>query len=64
MAQSAQPEFLLSELIDLALCSPEVGAVNFNVIRKLGFEQLEPVPLNDIEAHQIQVISRSSIKAE
>ena len=57
-----QPEFSLPELIDLALCSPEVGAVNFNILRiflyellkKFGYEH-EPAHLDDVQSHQIQV---------
>jgi len=60
--QQGQPDFNLPELIDLALCSPEVGAVNFNILRiflhellrKFGYGE-EPAQLNDVEAHQIQV---------
>lgn len=50
------------ELIDLALCSPEVGAVNFNVLRmclrdiveKTGIDQKQ-AKLNDVEASQLEV---------
>jgi hypothetical protein len=62
MAAVEDPILTLSELIDLALCSPEVGAVNFNILRiflnellrKLNYDN-EPAQLNDLQANQIQV---------
>lgn len=55
-------KFSVLEMIDLALCSPEVGAVNFNILRlvlrdlvkKSGFAQT-PVKVNDLEAHHVEV---------
>ncbi len=55
-------KFSVLEMIDLALCSPEVGAVNFNILRlvlrdlvkKTGLAQT-PVKVNDLEAHQVEV---------
>jgi len=55
-------DFTLPELVDLALCSPEVGAVNFNILRillhniieKLGIVD-QKATLNDLQAHQINV---------
>lgn len=57
-------KFTVLEMIDLALCSPEVGAVNFNILRlvlrdlvkKSGIGQT-PVKVNDLEAHQVEVKS-------
>ena len=42
--------FSLSELVDLALCTPEVGAVNFNILRILLHELLRKINLDDVVA--------------
>lgn len=56
------PLFTLEELVDLALCSPEIGTVNFNILRlllhdiveKLGIEAM-PVTLGDVETNHVEV---------
>ncbi|XP_022258783.1 uncharacterized protein LOC111089865 [Limulus polyphemus] len=40
--------YTLPELVDLALCSPEVGAVNFNILRTVLLTIIEETDLNDI----------------
>ena len=40
----------LSELVDLALCTPEVGAVNFNILRILLHELLRKLNFDDVLA--------------
>lgn len=44
------PSVPLSQLVDLALGSPEVGAVNFNVLHTLLHAMLEKLNLQDIKA--------------
>ncbi|XP_076334543.1 uncharacterized protein LOC143238323 isoform X1 [Tachypleus tridentatus] len=40
--------YTLPELVDLALCSPEVGAVNFNILRTVLLTIIEETHLSDI----------------
>ncbi|XP_059163883.1 uncharacterized protein C16orf96 homolog [Physella acuta] len=44
------PTVPLSQLVDLALGSPEVGAVNFNVLHTLLHAMLEKLNLQDVKA--------------
>jgi hypothetical protein len=57
----------LGELVDLALCTPEVGTVNFNILRlllhgivsKLGIDNLI-ADFGDVELNQIDVRMQSA----
>jgi len=52
----------LPEMVDLALCTPEVGTVNFNILRILLHEMLKrlgidnaTIHLGDLESNHVQV---------
>ncbi|ODM91678.1 Glutamine-rich protein 2 [Orchesella cincta] len=59
--ESNMPSFTVGDLVELALCSPEIGAVNFNILRLLLRDMIEKtgidkerVKMNDLEAHQVE----------
>lgn len=63
MAASNVEGYTLPELVDLALCTPEVGAVNFNILRvvlleivgRIGADNIHP-HLDDLQQTQIHVL--------
>jgi len=43
--------YTLSELVDLSLCSPEIGAVNFNILHRLLHAILTRLEIAEFRIH-------------
>jgi len=47
----ASGNYTLAELLDLALCTPEIGAVNFNILHRLLHAILSRLDISTVRVH-------------